>query len=218
MANIEVQIKPTGIKQKNLVDLLCMMVTSIKGICAKLDLDTNTDDTYTAKVFTALFNGYIEDSRNNSVLNRVAAKDPYFYMISPNGISDKALVECIYQIFKMMKTLTIQIDADDASTSNYAALIYQVYYLWTVENEVGDTVGYSTDFWITPKGVKDRRQLVDILYAFAKSIDVLTKKLDTDAVPGGADYHALWDTAVFLMQIEDSKGNVAGNALTTFNP
>ena len=59
---------------------------------------------------------------------------------------------------------------------------------------------------------------MDILYAFAKSIDVLTKKLDTDAVPAGSDYHALWDTAVFLMQIEDSKGNVAGNALTTFNP
>lgn len=219
MANIEVQIKPTGIKQKNLVDLLYMMVAAIHGICAKLDADDVTDTDYEALCYTAIFNGYIEDSRGNSMLNRVTAKDPYFYIITPNGITDKALVECIYQIFLMMHTLTTKIDADAAppTTVTYHH-VFDDHYLWTVENEVGDTIGASTDYWITPKGVKDRRQLVDILYCFAHSIDTLTKKLDTDAVPAGSNYHALWDTAIFLMQIVDSKGNVTGNALTTFNP
>jgi hypothetical protein len=219
MANLSVQIKPTGIKQKNLVDLLYMMVASIHGICAKMDADGGvTLETYEANCFTAIFNGYIEDSRGNQVINRVSTKDPYFYIISPNGVSDKALIECIYQIFDMMETLTEQCDADGLGDSNYEALVYTAHYLWTVENEAGSTVGASTDYWITPKGVKDMRQLVDILYCFAHSIDTLTKKLDLDGTVTDTNYHALWDTAVFLMQIEDSKGNLAGNALTTFDP
>jgi hypothetical protein len=119
----------------------------------------------------------------------------------------------------MMETLTEKIDADAAppSSVDYETLVYTAHYLWRVQNEAGDTVGVSTDRTVSPGGVDDR-YLVDILYAFVHSLDVLTAKLDTDAVPSGTDYHALWDTANILMQVEDSKGNIAGNALTKFNP
>jgi len=42
--------------------------------------------------------------------------------------------------------------------------------------------------------------------------------LDDDTTVTDTDYEALWDTANILMQVQDSQGNIAGNALTTFNP
>jgi hypothetical protein len=51
-----------------------------------------------------------------------------------------------------------------------------------------------------------------------RSIHVLTDKLDDDGTVTDTNYEALWDTANILMQVEDSKGNIAGNALTKFNP
>lgn len=215
MASIEPQIKPNGISQKNLVDLLYMILYSITGICAKLDLDDNTDDTYLASVVTAIANGEIRDSRGNYIMNRVTAKDDRFFVISPEGISDAALLECLYQIFDMMKTLTTQLDADDASSSTYLALIYTAIYLWIVENCKGSQLGNGTVYYFRPGGVFNYDQLVDLLYAIVNSITTLAAKLDTDAIPAGTDYKALWFTATILMRVENSKGSVVGNTPTT---
>src|SRR3990172_6959152 len=106
MANIEAQIKPNGMSQRNLVDLLYMVVAALQGICQKLDDDDTTDDTYEASVITAILNGYIEDSRGNSIMNRVAAKDDRFFHITPLGTGDKDLLVILYQIFDMVETLT----------------------------------------------------------------------------------------------------------------
>ena len=218
--NIEAQIKPSGISQRNLVDILYMVVSSIQGICAKLDADDNTDDTYEAKVYTAIFNGSIEDSRGNSIMNRANdgagtyVVDDRFFMISPTGIDDKALLECLYQIFDMMETMTEQLDADDATTSNYEALIYTALYLWIVENSKGDQLGNGTTYYFRPGGVFNYDKLVDLLYSIVDSIETLTEKLDTDAVPAGSDYEALWFTATILMRVENSAGNVVGNDIT----
>lgn len=219
MANLEAQIKPTGLKLKSLVDCLYAMVSSIKGICAKLDLDAGVPlTTYKANVFTAIFNGQITNSRGDMVSNAVSTKEPYFFIINPHGCSDKALLHCIYQIFDMMETLTEQLDTDVLTDSNYEALVYTALYLWTVDNGVSSTLlGASTDEYVKPGGI-DTRQLVDLLYTFVRSIHVLTAKLDLDGTVTGTDYEALWDTANILMQVEDSKGNIAGNALTKFNP
>jgi hypothetical protein len=212
MANIEAQIKPTGMSQRNLVDLLYMIVHSIWGICDKLDDDNNADNTYEAKVYTAIFNGSIEDSRGNYIMNRVTAKDDRFFIITPNGLTNKALIECLYQIFDMMHTLTVQIDDDDATTSTYHHC-YEDYYLWIIENCKGDQLGNGTSFYFRLAS-ENRKELVNLLYAIVYSITTLAAKLDTDAKPAGSDYNALWYTATILMRVENSQGSVVGNSIT----
>lgn len=219
MANIEAQIKPTGMSQRNLVDLLYMIVYSIKGICAKLDLSNLTDVDYVALCYTAIFNGSIEDSRGNFIINRVAPtattnKDDRFFIITPNGLTNKTLLECLYQIFDMMHTLTHKIDADAAppTTVTYHHC-YEDYYLWIIENCKGDQLGNGTAFYFR-NAAENRKELVNLLYAIVYSIQTLTAKLDTDALPSGTDYEALWFTATFLMRVENSQGSVVGNTIT----
>jgi hypothetical protein len=212
--NIEAQIKPNGISQRNLVDLLYMAVYSIQGICTKLDLDNSTDNTYVASVYTAIFNGYIEDSKGNTIMNRVSAADDRFFYIRPNGISDKDLLECLYQIFDMFETLTEQADADDMSSSTYESLIYTAHFLWIIENCKGSQLGNGTVFYFRPGGVFDYGKLVDLLYAIVHSLATLTAKLDTDNVPLGSNYTALWYTATILMRVENQQGDVVGNDIT----
>jgi hypothetical protein len=218
--NVESQIKPNGISQRNLVDLLYMIIYSIQGICQKLDDDDNTDDTYEAKVYTAIFNGSITDSRGNNLINRANdgagtyITDERFFIIGPDGLSDKDLLECLYQIFDMYETLTEQADADNLSSSTYEALIYTAHFLWIIENCKGDQLGNGTVFYFRPGGVLDYGQLVDLLYAIVHAHATLTAKLDTDAVPSGSNYTALWYTATILMHVENQQGSVVGNDIT----
>lgn len=224
MANIEAQIKPGGLKQRNLVDFLYMMVSSIKTLCTKLDSDSGVPlTTYVANVYTAIFNGDIEDSRGNRLRNMTSSagaltQDKYYSYIRPQGVDEKSLNEIIYQIFDMMETLTEQLDADSLSDSNYEALVYTALYLWMVTNQKGSTLGNGKTYWFNPGGMTNSNQLVNLFAAMAYSIDVLTKKLDSDGTVNDTNYHALCDTAIILMQIQDSAGNVRGNALTKFNP
>ncbi len=218
MSNIEVQIKPSGVTQRSLVDFLYAIVSSLKGICAKLDDDAGVPlTTYEANVFTAIFNGSIENSRADMVQNYVSAKDEFFFIAKPSGIDTRVLVRAIYQVFDMMETLCEQLDADTLTDSNYEALVFTAHYLWTIEDERGNKVGADTTQWIRPGGI-DQKQLVEILYVFAHSIDTLTKKLDADGTVTGTNYESLWDTANILMQVENGQGSIAGNALTTFLP
>src|SRR5574343_311033 len=146
MANYEAQIKPGGLSQRNLVDLLYMIVAAIKGICAKLYDDGGvTVTTYESSAFTAIFNGYIEDSRGNSVMNRANdgsgtyVTDERLFIITPMGISDHDLNECIYQIFDMFETLTEACDTDALGDSNYEALCYTAIFTDKIENRKGST-------------------------------------------------------------------------------
>lgn len=219
MANYEVQIKPTGLSQRNLVDVLYMIVASIKGICTKLDADGGvTLTTYLANCYTAIFNGYIEDSKGNTIMNRVAAKDKHFYHITPTGLTPAAFNALLYDIFDMVETLTEQCDTDALADSDYEALVYTAYFLWMVTNGSGNTLGNGNTYWFNPGGMGDQKEIVDLLANILYAFDVFTKKLDSDGTVTDTTYHALWDTAVFLMQIQDSKGNVRGNALTKFMP
>jgi len=213
--NVEAQIKPTGMSQRNLVDLLYMVVYSIQGICKKLDLDDVTDTNYEALCYTAIFNGSIEDSRGNYIMNRVSTKDDRFFIVRPDGIGNKSLLECFYQIFDMMNTLTAKIDADAAPPSSvtYKALCYTALYVWIIENCKGDQLGNGTDFYFR-NAAENRKELVNLLYAIVNSITTLAAKLDTDAVPAGSNYNALWYTATILMRVENSQGSVVGNTIT----
>ncbi len=215
MSNVSVEIKPNGLNQRNLVDLLYAVIYSIKGICAKLDDDDTTDDTYEDDVYTAIFNGNIENSLGGQLINEplttgVLTKNDRFFVMTPTGMSEGALLECLYQIFDMFETLTEQLDADDATTSNYEALIYTAIFLWKVENCKGDALGNGTTYYFRPGGSYGP-ELVDLLYAIVDALETLTEKLDTDAAPAGSDYEALWYTATILGRIENSKGSVVGN-------
>ena len=214
MANIEAQIKPTGMSQRNLVDLLYMIVSSIQGICAKLDDDGGvTLETYEANAYTAIFNGYIEDVRGNTIMNRVSAADDRFFIISPNGLTNKALLECLYQIFDMMETLTEQCDTDALTDSTYEALCYTALYVWIIENCKGDQLGNGTEFYFRAAS-ENRKELVNLLYAIVHSIDTLATKLDADGTVTDITYESLWFTATILMRVENSQGNVVGNDTT----
>ena len=216
---MEAQIKPQGLSQKNLVDLLYMIVAAIKGICAKLDADAGVPlTTYTANVYTAKFNGKIADCRGNSVINSVTDKERFWQSIKPAGISDKGLNAMLYQIFDMMNTLTAQLDTDVLSDSNYNALVYVAIYLWMVTNEEGDTLGNGNTYWFNPQGMTNQRHLIDCLAAIVNSIDTLTLKLDADGTVTDTNYTALWYTATILMVVEDCYGNQYGNNSTTYTP
>ena len=212
MANIYAHIKPGGIGQGDLVDLLYDVVSSIYGICVKLDADGGVPlTTYTANVYTAIFNGYIEDCHGNAVQNRVAAKDDQFYILRPDAVSDKALIECLYDILDMLETLTEQLDTDTLTDSNYEALCYIAIILYNVENSRGNTLGNNTGYVFNPRGVGNLKELIDLLYMFLDSIETLTEKLDADGTVTDTDYEALYYTATCLTKVENSLGNVLGN-------
>jgi hypothetical protein len=215
MANIEAQIKPTGMSQRNLVDLLYMLASSFKGLCTKLDNDSAVSDTdHVSLCYTALFNGYIEDSRGNSIMNRVSAADDRFFIITPTGIDNKALTEFLYQWFDMFETLTEKLDAGGGvSDTNYEALCYTALYLWKIENCKGSMLGNGTAFYFR-NAAENRKELVNLLYAIVDSWETLAEKLDADGTVNNTNYEALWFTATILMRVENSLGNVVGNTIT----
>jgi len=221
MANYEAQIKPGGLSQRNLVDLLYMIVAAIKGICAKLDDDGGvTATTYESSAFTAIFNGYIEDSRGNSIMNRANdgsgtyVTDERFFIITPMGISDHDLNECLYQIFDMFETLTEALDTDALTDSTYEALCYTALWTWKIENRKGSTLGNGNTYFFRPGGMHNQDQLIDLLYQIVNAIETLTEKLDADGTVTDTNYEALWFTATVTMRVQNSQGNVVGNTIT----
>lgn len=210
MANIHPDIRPNGLNQKDEVDLLYQIVSSIKGICAKLDDDGGVPlETYEANVFTAIFNGSITDTKGNLVQNFVREKG--FYIINPTGMSDAARLECLYQIYDMFETLTEQLDTDVLTDSTYEALCYTALLLHMVTNQNGDTLGNGNAYWFRPGGVTPQDALVDTYYNIVDAIETLTEQLDADGTVTDTDYEALWFTANVLKRVENSQGSVVGN-------
>ena len=100
-------IRPVGFRQKDIVDLLYQIVSSIKGICAKLDADgAVSGTTFEANAYTAIIKTIIEDSKSN----RTGTAGEKF--ISGLGIDDQSLLKLLYQLFDSFETLTEQLDAD----------------------------------------------------------------------------------------------------------
>lgn len=216
MANIETQIKPGGLTQRALVNLLYQIVASIKGICAKLDDDATVNDTdYEANVYTAIFNGEITDGRGNILRNLVTAAEDRYVSISPTGITPRALTEFLYQIFDMFETLTEQLDDDTGvADTDYEADCYTAKFLWNIENVKGHTLGNGTTYYIKPGSIPDD-VLVEVLYNIVDALETLTEQLDADATVTDTNYEALWFTATILMRIGNSTGGVIGHDLTT---
>lgn len=216
MANIEAQIKPGGMDQRAIVNLLYQVVAAIKGICAKLDDDAGVTSTdYEANVYTAIFNGEITDGRGNILRNSVSTKMDRYISVSPAGLTPAALTELLYQIFDMLETLTEQLDAGEGVTdTDYEAKCYTAKILWIIENVKGSVLGNGTAFYIRPGSIPESI-LVEVFYNLVDAIETLTEKLDADTGVTDTNYEALWFTATILMRVQNSVGTVVGNDLTT---
>ena len=215
MANIEAQIKPNGLSQRNLVDLLFQIIYSLKGIAAKMDDDGGvTLTTYEANAYTAIFNGSITDSKGNMLINAVSTAPDRFFIITPTGIDDKSLNECLYQIFDMMETLTEQCDTDSLTGSDFESLCYTAYFTYIIENCKGSQLGNGTTYYFRPGGMFNQKELVNLLYNIVYAMSIFTAKLDDDGTVTDTTYESLWYTATILMRVENSQGSVIGNSIT----
>ena len=201
--------------QRDLIDILYMIVTSMRGIAAKLDADGSvTLTTYLANV-DALFNFAIEDSRGN-YLNLGKAESstlPPTFIIGPKGIDNRALIELLYMIFNAWETMCEQLDGDGNPPTNtdYEAIAYTAIYLKNVMNGHGNTLGNGTVYTFTPHGVTAQWPLVDLLYMILDGIETFTEQADTDAAPADSNYEALWFTANITLTVENSSGDRVGN-------
>jgi hypothetical protein len=216
---MNVDIKPSGLVTSDLVDVLYLWWAAIKGICTKLDADgAVTDVDYVALCFTAIFNGCLEDTRGNRVSNAVTAKATRFYNITPNGVTDDALLECFYDMLDVMETLAEKLDLDCTFT-NYEATAYTAVCTQLVENQRGDKLGNGTAvFKFCPGGVWDEAEIVEFLYNAVRFIYLLchdgtTTGLDGDGTVTDTTYTSLWYTT-FDRVIGNKAGSTIGNART----
>jgi hypothetical protein len=217
MANVD--IKPSGLVTSDLVDVLYMWWSSLKGICAKLDDDggvTSTD--YEANVITAILNGSISDTRGNNIINAVTAKADRFYIISPEGYTKEAILECFYDMLDAAETLAEQLDGDSLTFTNYEATAYTAICTQLVENQRGNVLGNGTAVHkFSPGGLWDEKEIVEFLYNAVEFIHLLTSDettsgLDGDGTVTDTNYEALWYTANITRVIENSASSTIGNA------
>ena len=214
MGDVHADIKPGGLNQKELINLLGMLTYSLEGVCTKLDLDGGVPSTtYLANCYTDIVNTVINDCVGNRRGQYIA--EHLFYEMSPGGITDASLLEWIYNYFNAIETLTEQLDGDSLSDTDFEALVYTAYFTWQVENQNGNALGNGTDVvYLKPGGVLMNEKMITFLYNAVKAWDVLLAKLDSDGTVTDTTYKALWYTATVLLKVEDSMGNLTGNTRT----
>ena len=207
MGNVHPDIKPNGLNQKDLVDLLYMYLNSIETLTEQLDADGGVTDTdYEANCYTAMFDIIVE----NYAGSRIGATGRY--IITPMGVSDAALLELLYDIFNALETLTEQLDADGGVTdTDYEALCYTAKILKNVTNQDGNTLGNGTSYYFRPGGIMNQDHLVDLLYQLVDAWETLCEKLDADGGVTDTDYEANCFTATITKKIKNSAGDLVGN-------
>jgi len=232
MANISAQITPAGVSDKYLIDLMYMLQQSMYGLCLKLDNDGTVPlTTYVANCYTAIFRGQVWDYRGNKTQN-VTKVD---YIIHPkSGLPAADLIQWIFDYVNAFETLAEQCDTDNLNSSDYEANAYHACILpFKIEDKTGTIIGNDNSSggfsgvdtggppWrlvkIGPIGKPSDRVLADLFYAILNGWETLCEQLDVDGAttpPTDTNYEALWYTATVLMRVQNSQGNVLGNAQT----
>jgi len=212
-AKICADIKPTGLRQKDLVDLLYMIVTSFRGIAAKLDADNVTDTTYLANV-DACMNLIIENSVGDriEVLNTETSDMPPMIEVKPIGFDQARFADLLYMLVDAWETMCEQIDADAAppTSTDYEADAFTAIYTFLVENSKGNTLGNGTTFTFR-LGAFPQKEVVETLYKIIDGIETFTEQADTDALPAGTDYESLWYTNNITLTVENGAADRIGN-------
>ena len=212
MADIFPDIKPGGLTMKKEVDLWAQLLYSLEGLCTKLDADgagagvPMTD--YLANCYTAIINTVVRDSKGNR--RGQWLKEENFYEIGPNGITDAARLQLLYNWFNAFETLTEQLDTDVLTDSTYEALCYTAIMLHRVWDTKGNVLGNGVVYDFGPGGTLNQLQLVECYYNMVNAWETLTEQLDGDGVVADGDYEALWFTATVLTRIENGAGSVVG--------
>jgi hypothetical protein len=232
MANIHPEIKPNGVMDKYIIDLMYMLQQSMYGLCLKLDNDGGVPlTTYVANCYTAPFHVRVFDYRGNMTTN-VTTLD---HIVTPvGGLSDAALIEWIYDWINAFETLTEQLDTDVLTDSTYESLGYYAcilpymfesgrYGQTTILGNDNTSGGFSATPdayapWfatkIGPIGRPNDKVLCDLFYDMLNAWETMTEQLDGDGTVTDTNYEALWYTATVLMKVENCQGNVLGNAQT----
>lgn len=220
MGKIYGDIKPTGLRQRYFVDLLYMIVTSMRGIAAKLDADGSVTDTDYNTNLDAVMNLIIENSTGSrvQVVNTESSTLPPLVRITPIAFDKARFCDLLYMIYDAWETLCEQLDADTnpPTSTDYEANCYTAKFLHMVENSRGNTLGNSAGWpdgtsYYFRLGSFDQRQVVDALYNIVDAIETFTEQADTDAAPADNNYEALWFTANITLTVENSKGSRVGN-------
>lgn len=226
------QISPNGVSDKYLIDLMYMLQQSMYGLCLKLDNDATVPlTTYVANCYTALFREQIWDYRGNKTQN-VTVVD---HIVTPRGgLPAGALIQWVFDYVNALETLAEQLDTDTINSSTYEANAYHACILpFMIEDKTGTIIGNDNSSggftgvdtggppWLLTKlgpiGKPNDRIIADIFYSFVNAWETLCEQLDTDGAttpPTDTNYEALWYTATVLMRVENSQGNVLGNAET----
>lgn len=214
MAAINADIKPNGLNQKDLVNLIYMIITSIRGIAAKLDSDGSVTDTDYNDNVDACFNLVINDCRGNYLnLARAASSTlPRTFILGPQGYDQARSSDLLYMIFNAWETLCEQLDSDanPPTSTDYEANAYTAKFLALVENSKGNTLGNGVTYTFR-SGAYDQKQFVDILYDILDGIETFCGQADDDADPADSNYEALWFTNNITLTVENSAGNRVGN-------
>lgn len=207
-------IKPTGLRQRDLVDILYQIVSSIQGICQKLDDDTGASivlTTYETNCVTAIFNCVIEDSLGNRFKNILTPTTtiPETVFITGRGIGGREINDLFYMIMNSLYTLTGQLDDDNCASSAYRATNYTAIVLYLMENSKGQVAGNGTAYKFHT-GYYSQKELIELLYQLIYCLHLTTVALDADG-NADTDYDALWYTATILLTVENGAGSKVGN-------
>lgn len=215
-AKIYGDIKPSGIRQRDLTDLIYQLTAALQGLCDKLDADDAAVTTYASGCFDAVFNCTLEDSQGNRVYNYLAetsAIAPHF-IVSGRGVGPKDLINWLYQWHYCFYLMCVKLDASaGVNDTNFTALCYTAILLDSITDGKGNNIGVgsSAAYIYTPTGVYNELCLLATLYRMCNALDTLAAKLDLDATLTDTDYESLWYTNTILLTVENSSGDRIGN-------
>lgn len=211
MAKVCPDIKHNGLNQDDLVELLYMIGASIHGICAKLDADgTVTDTNYDVLCYQAGYDWVIVENKNGSRIGHIT-DTLNAQIISPQGISDKALLQFMYGTYYALYTMALKLDNDGGvPLTTYVANVWTAICSHRVSHDGNSWLGVGTGYYFHPGGVINQDRFVDWLYNIVYAIYILTAQLDTDVLSDN-NYAALWYTASITLTVENSYGNKIGN-------
>ena len=213
-AKICADIKPTGLRQRDLTDLMYGLTYSLQGLCDKLDADDAAVTTYASGCFDAVMNCTIENSKGSAVKNFLSETSsimPHF-IVSGRGVGSKELVNWMYQWTYTFYLMCAKLDGSAGVTdTDYTALCYTAYLTDKITNGKGNSIGSGTAYNFHPGGVYNEKQLIDWLYDAAYALYTLSTKLDNDVALTDTDYASLWYTETITLTIENSQGSRIGN-------
>ena len=213
-AKITGDIKPSGIRQRDLTDLMYQLTASLQGLCDKLDADDAAVQTYASGCFDAIFNCTIEDSQGNRVYNYLAETSsiaPHF-IVSGKGVGPKDLINWLYQWSACFYAMCVKLDASGGvNDADYTTLCYTAYIVDSITDGKGSNIGVGSKYIYTPTGVYNELTLITTLYHMVYAVYILTAKLDLDATLTDTDYASLWYTNTITLTVEDTDGSTIGN-------